>query len=342
MNNPTWIQRCQAGAKPRKLSMAAAALGILATTMAAPAAAQNTGWPNKPIRMIVPFPAGSFTDTVARAISERLTRSLGQPVVVENKAGANGLIGVGEAARAAPDGYTLLVTNSSSITINPQIYKKGTYSPKDFTPVTLVLEAPFILVTNPDWSQKNAVGSVPELVRYATQHPGKVSYGSAGPGNIAHLSFAMLNSRAKIKTTHIPYKSAAQAQLAVISGELDTAFDTWTALPQIKAGKLKPIAVSASKRMAQLPEVPTLEELGISPFNVTFWIGMLAPAGTPPQIVQKLHSVTQGLLEDSKAKTALGQQGDVVMIDPANFAKRVVKEEENWTAVIQREAITLD
>lgn len=342
MNKPTWIQRCQACAKAGKFSMAAAALGILAATIAAPAAAQNNGWPSKPIRMIVPFPAGSFTDTVARVLSERLTKSLGQPVVVENKAGANGLIGVGEAARAAPDGYTLLVTNSSSITINPQIYKKGTYSPKDFTPVTLVLEAPFILVTNPDWSQKNSVGSVPELVRYATQYPGKVSYGSAGPGNIAHLSFAMLNNRAKIKTTHIPYKSAAQAQLAVISGELDTAFDTWTALPQIKAGKLKPIAVSASKRMAQLPDVPTLEELGIAPFNVTFWIGMLAPAGTPPQIVQKLHSVMQGVLEDGKAKTALGQQGDVVMIDPANFAKRVEKEEGNWTAVIQREGITLD
>ncbi|SOY92823.1 conserved hypothetical protein, UPF0065 [Cupriavidus taiwanensis] len=342
MNKPTWIQRCQAGAKAGKLSVAAAALGILATTMAAPAAAQNTGWPNKPIRMIVPFPAGSFTDTVARVLSERLSRSLGQPVVVENKAGANGLIGVGEVAKAAPDGYTLLVTNSSSITINPQIYKKGTYSPKDFTPVTLVLEAPFILVTNPDWSQKNGVGSVPELVRYATQHPGKVSYGSAGPGNIAHLSFAMLNNRTRIKTTHIPYKSAAQAQLAVISGELDTAFDTWTALPQIKAGKLKPLAVSAPKRMAQLPDVPTLEELGISPFDVTFWIGMLVPAGTPPQIVQKLHAVAQGLLEDSKAKTALGQQGDVVMLDPANFAKRVAREEGNWTAVIQREAITLD
>ena len=128
----------------------------------------------------------------------------------------------------------------------------------------------------------------------------------------------------------------------MISGELDTAFDTWTALPQIKAGKLKPIAVSASKRMTQLPDVPTLEELGITPFNVTFWIGMLAPAGTPPQIVQKLHTVMQGLLDDARAKAALGQQGDVVMIDPANFAKRVEKEEASWTAVIQREGITLD
>ncbi|WP_042878642.1 Bug family tripartite tricarboxylate transporter substrate binding protein [Cupriavidus necator] len=320
----------------------AAALGVLLCAISGPAAAQDANWPSRPVRMIVPFPAGSFTDTVARIVSDHLSKSLGQPVVVENKAGANGLIGVAEAARAAPDGYTLLLTNSSSITINHQVYKKSNYKPKDFTPVTLVLEAPFILVANPEWSQKNSVGSVTDLVRFSSQHPGKVSYGSAGPGNIAHLSFAMLNNRAKIKTTHIPYKSSAQAQLAVVSGELDAAFDTWTALPQIKAGKLKPLAISASKRMTQLPEVPTLEEVGITPFNVTFWIGMLAPAGTPPQIVQRIHSITRGVLDDGKARAALSLQGEVVMVDPANFARRIEKEDSSWGAVIQREGITLD
>jgi tripartite-type tricarboxylate transporter receptor subunit TctC len=320
-----------------------AGMAMVATCMiAGPAAAQSANWPNKPIRLIVPFPAGSFTDTVARIVSERLTKSLGQPVVVENKAGANGLIGVGEVARSAPDGYTLMVTNSSSVTINPSLYKKSTYKTKDFAPVTLIIEAPFILVTNPEWSQKHAVATVPDLVRYASQHPGKISYGSAGPGNIAHLSFAMLNNRAKVSTTHVPYKSAAQAQLAVISGELDTAFDTWTALPQIKAGKLKPIAVSSSSRMAQLPDVPTVEEAGLKPFNATFWIGMLAPAGTPQPIVQKLNAIMRATLDDEKAKAALGQQGDVVMIGPDEYAKRIEKEEAEWAAVIQREAITLD
>jgi len=328
--------------KARKLGLAIATLVLATGAMSAPAAAQSANWPIKPIRMIVPFPAGSFTDTVARVVSEKLTKALGQPVVVENKAGANGLIGVGEVAKSAPDGYTLLVTNSSSITINPHIYKKGNYKPKDFAPVTLVLEAPFILVTNPEWSQKNSVGSVSDLVRFASQHPGKISYGSAGPGNIAHLSFAMLNNRAKINTTHVPYKSAAQAELAVISGELDTAFDPWTALPQIKAGKLKPLAVSSTRRMTQLPEVPTVEEAGFAPFNATFWIGMLAPAGTPPQIIQKLHAIMRGTLDDAKAKGTLSQQGDVVMVDPENFTKRIEKEEANWAAVIQREGITLD
>ncbi|MFS8977175.1 tripartite tricarboxylate transporter substrate binding protein [Cupriavidus necator] len=320
----------------------AVALSVLLCAISGPAAAQEANWPSRPVRMIVPFPAGSFTDTVARIVSDHLSKSLGQPVIVENKAGANGLIGVAEAARAAPDGHTLLLTNSSSITINHQIYKKSSYKPKDFTPVTLLLEAPFILVANPEWSQKNSVGSVTDLVRFSSQHPGKVSYGSAGPGNIAHLSFAMLNNRAKIQTTHIPYKSSAQAQLAVISGELETTFDTWTALPQIKAGKLKPLAISASKRMTQLPEVPTLEEAGITPFNVTFWIGMLAPAGTPPQIVQRLHSITRGVLDDAKARAALSLQGEVVMVDPANFARRIEKEDSSWGAVIQREGITLD
>lgn len=342
MNTTECKLRRHAGANAATLKFAVASLLGLGVVMSGPAAADNAAWPNKPIRMIVPFPAGSLTDTVARIVSERLTKSLGQPVVVENKAGANGLIGAAEAARSAPDGYTLMVTNSSSITINPQVYKKSTYKAKEFTPVTLILEAPFILVTNPEWSQKNGIGSVQDLVRFATQHPGKVSYGSAGPGNIAHLSFAMLNNREKIKTEHIPYKSAAQAQMAVISGELHTAFDTWSALPQIKAGKLKPLAVSSSKRMTQLPDVPTLEETGVKPFDVTFWMGLLAPAGTPPNIVQKLHAVTRGMLDDEKAKVALGQQGDVVMLDPASFAKRVQREEADWGAVIQREAITLD
>jgi len=326
----------------RKWGMAMASALMLGGMMPGAVMAQQAAWPGKPIRLIVPFPAGSFTDTVARVVSERLTKSLGQPVVVENKAGANGLIGATEVARSAPDGYTVMVTNSSSVTINPQVYKKGGYKPKDFAPVTLILEAPFILVTNPDWAQKHGVNTVQDLARYAAQQPGKISYGSAGPGNIAHLSFAMLNNRAKIQTTHIPYKSAAQAQMAVISGELDTAFDTWSALPQIKAGKLKPIAVSGVKRMAQLPDVPTVEEAGYKPFDATFWIGLLAPAGTPPQIVQKLYASMQGILEDEKARAALSQQGEVVMIDPARFAKRVEQEEASWGAVIQKEGITLD
>lgn len=322
------------------LALATGALGGFGAM--APAAAQDDKWPSKTVRLIVPFPAGSFTDTVARVLSEHMGKTLGQPVVVENKAGANGVVGLGEAARAAPDGYTLVVTNSSSVTINPQMYRKAPYKAADFTPVTMVLEAPFILVANPEWAQKNGVNNVADLIGYTKKNPGKLSYGSAGPGNIAHLSFALLSNRAGVQTTHIPYKSAAAAQLAGLGGELDALFDTWTALPHIKAGKLKPLAVTSVRRMAQLPEVPTMEQAGYPEVNVTFWIGLLVPAGTPQPIVQKLHALALGAVEDPKGRAVLAAQGDVVMLDPAAYAKRVEREVPAWGAVIQKEGITID
>ena len=321
------------------LAISAAFAGLWA---AAPAAAQDDKWPSRQIRMIVPFPAGSFTDTIARVLSESMGKSLGQIMIVDNKAGANGVLGMSEAARQPGDGYTLVVTNSSSVTINPQIYKKAPYKAGDFTPITMVLEAPFILVANPEWAQKNGIATVKDVMAYAQRNPGKLSYGSAGPGNIGHLSFAMLSNKAHVQTTHIPYKSAAAAQLATLSGEIDVLLDTWSALPHIKAGKLKPLAVTSTKRMQQLPEVPTMVEAGFADFDVSFWIGLLAPAGTPPQIVQKLHALAQAALEDGKAKAVLSAQGEVVMRGPDAFAKRIEREVPAWGAVIQREGVTVD
>lgn len=309
---------------------------------AAPAQAQADNWPAKPIRIVVGFPAGSFTDTIARAVSDQLSKQLGQAVIVDNKPGANGAIGVGEVARSAPDGYTLLVTNSSSITINPQIYKKITYQPKDFAPVTMLLDAPFILTANPDWASKHQIRSAQDVIAYAKRNPDKISYGSAGPGNIAHLAFAQWSNRTGVKTTHVPYKSASQAQLAVLSGELDTQFDTWSALPQIAASKLLPLAVTAPQRMKQLPNVPTMAEAGYADFNVTFWAGLFAPAGTPPAIVDKLYEATKSMLQNEHARNVLSKQGDLVMLAPEPFGQRIAKEVADWKQVIQREAIALD
>ncbi len=309
---------------------------------AAPAQAQADNWPAKPIRIVVGFPAGSFTDTIARAVSDQLSKQLGQPVIVDNKPGANGAIGVGEVARSAPDGYTLLVTNSSSITINPQIYKKITYQPKDFAPVTMLLDAPFILTANPDWASKHQIRSAQDVIAYAKRNPDKISYGSAGPGNIAHLAFAQWSNRTGVKTTHVPYKSASQAQLAVLSGELDTQFDTWSALPQIAASKLLPLAVTAPQRMKQLPNVPTMAEAGYADFDVTFWAGLFAPAGTPPAIVDKLYEATKSMLQNEHARNVLSKQGDMVMLAPEPFGQRIAKEVADWKQVIQREAIALD
>lgn len=324
----------------RRAALAAAA-SALAFGLAAPAVAQDA-WPSKPVKIIVPFPAGSFTDTVARVISDHMARALNQTVIVENKAGANGVLGLSEAARLPGDGYTFVITNSSSITINPQIYKKISYKAGDFTPVTMVLDAPFVIVANPDWAQKNGVQSLKDVVAYAKRNAGKLSYGSAGPGNIGHLSMAMLSNKAEVQTTHIPYKSAAAAQMATMSGEIDLLFDTWAGVPHVKAGKLKPLAVTATKRMAQLPEVPTVVEAGYPDVVVTFWTGMFAPAGTPPQIVKKVHSIAQAVLKDEKALAVLAASGDPAMSDPATFAKRIEREVASWGAVIQREAVSLD
>ncbi len=299
-------------------------------------------WPNKHIRMVVGFPAGSVTDTVARLIAEQLSKSLGQPVVVENKPGANGAIGVAEVARAAPDGYTLLVTNSSSITINPQLYKQINYKASDFSPISMILDAPFILTVNPDWAKKNGVTSPKDVISYAKRQPDKLSYGSAGQGNIAHLSFVSWSNRTNVKMTHVPYKSASQAELALISGDLDAIFDTLSAMPHITSGKLKALAVTASARIEQLPNVPTMAEAGYENFEVTFWMGLLAPAGTPEPIIQKIYEAAKQINNDAKALAALRNNGQVVMMDPASFAQRIKTEVPQWGDVIRREGLVLE
>lgn len=317
------------------------AVGCLALTTAH---AQDLAksWPSKPLRIVVGFPAGSVTDTVARVMAEQLAKSLGQPVVVENKPGANGAIGVGEVARATPDGYTLLVTNSSSITINPQLYKQITYKASDFAPITMIIEAPFILAVNPEWAQKNAVNNTQDLIRYAQAQPEKLTYGSGGQGNMAHLIFVSLSNRVNIKTTHVPYKSGALAGMAIISGELSAGFDTLSTVPNVQAGKLKALAVTSSKRIAQLPDVPTMAEAGFTNFEVLFWMGLLAPAGTPEPIITRLFEAARLITTNPKTEAVLKSNGDPVMLDPKSFASLISKEVPAWGEVIRREALMLD
>ena len=324
----------------RRLS-ALITLGCMALTTAYAQEAAKP-WPTKPLRIVVGFPAGSVTDTVARVTAEQLTKTLGQPVVVENKPGANGAIGVGEVARAAPDGYTLLVTNSSSITINPQLYKQITYKASDFAPITMLIEAPFILTVNPEWAQKNGVSSIQDLIRYAQAQPDKLTYGSGGQGNMAHLTFVSLSNRANIKTTHVPYKSGALAGLAMISGELNAGFDTLSTVPNVQAGKLKALAVTSSKRIVQLPDLPTMAEAGFSGFEVIFWMGLLAPAGTPQPIIAKLYEAARLITTNPKAEAVLKSNGDPVMLDPKSFASLISKEVPAWGEVIRREGLVLE
>jgi len=304
--------------------------------------AQDKKWPARLIRIVVPFPAGSITDAMARLLADNLSKSLGQSVIVENKGGANGSIGATDVARSAPDGYTLLATNSSSITGNPLIYKNSPYKSTDFAPIALVLDAPFILNVNAQWANKHAINSVKDLVTFSKSHPSELSYGSGGVGNLAHLAYAMLSNDGQFKATHVPYKSASQASMAVMSGEVDTSFDTLASVPQIRAGKLKALAVTPRQRISQMPDVPTMAEAGFPNIDVTFWLGLLAPAGTPPDIIEKLYEHSRQAMSVPTANTALSAQGTIVMTNPKDFATRIASETKQLAEVIKRENITLD
>lgn len=304
--------------------------------------AQDKKWPARLIRIVVPFPAGSITDAMARLLADNLSKSLRQSVIVENKGGANGSIGATDVARSAPDGYTLLATNSSSITGNPLIYKNSPYKSADFAPIALVLDAPFILNVNAQWANKHAINSVKDLVTFAKSHPSELSYGSGGVGNLAHLAYAMLSNDGQFKATHVPYKSASQASMAVMSGEVDTSFDTLASVPQIRAGKLKALAVTPRQRISQMPDVPTMAEAGFPNIDVTFWLGLLAPVGTPPDIIEKLYEHSRQAMSVPTANTALSAQGTIVMTNPKNFATRIASETKQLAEVIKRENITLD
>jgi tripartite-type tricarboxylate transporter receptor subunit TctC len=300
-------------------------------------------YPNKPIRFVVGFPAGSTTDAVARVLAEQVRNKLGQPTIVENRAGANGVLGVSEAARSPADGYTVLVTNSSSITVNPQVYKKISYSPeRDFTALALVVSAPFILTVNPSNERTAGVNSLADMIALAKSKPGQLTYGTGGVGNLAHLGFELINNKVGIKTTHVPYKSSNLAQLGLLSKEIDLQLDTPTVIPLLKTGKIKALAVTGPRRWPDLPDVPTMAELGYPAFEITFWLGALVPAQTPPTIIQTLSDAIKGVREDAIAMKQLQNQGSVDLIGPQDFAARIRSETSAWGEVIRREKIELD
>ncbi len=299
-------------------------------------------FPARPIQIIVGFPAGTTTDIVARIAAEQLKNKLGQPVVVVNKPGANGAIGASEVARAAADGHTLLGTNTSSITVNPHLYKKAGYQMSDFSPVVMMTSAPLFLTINPQGERTASFKSVADLVSYARSKPGELSFAAAGPGNITGLTFRILNNHAGIKANEVLYKSAAAAQLAVLGKEVDAFIDTPLAVPQVKSGKLVALAVTSTRRWRDLPDVPTLKEAGYPQIDVTFWLGLFAPARTPPEIVEKLHAAIASLREDANQMRQLSVHGDVELTLPEEFQARIRAESLMWSDIIKRENIQLD
>lgn len=316
--------------------------GLLsAALLAFPTLASAQAWPSKPIRIVVPYPAGGAADVTARIISAKLTESLGQSVYVENKVGANGIIGLDYVAKAAPDGYTLLSTNLSSHGTGPAVYKKLPYDAvKDFTPVTLMTTVPMIMVVNPALPVK----TIRDLLAYSRANPGKVTIASAGNGSSNHLASELFNSMAGVKLLHVPYKGDTPAMIDVMSGTVDVMLPSVVAaMPHLKSGKLRAVALGGSKRTQSLPELPTIAESGVPGYVGATWGGILAPAGTPPEVVSRLNREINNVLKQPDVAARLAGLGaETVGSTPEEFGVFLREEIEKWTKVARDNSISMD
>jgi tripartite-type tricarboxylate transporter receptor subunit TctC len=317
-------------------------VAVLAAVLLLGTEAGAQSYPAKPIRLIVPYPAGGATDFFARLVFPKVGDALGQPVVVENRPGAGTAIGASEVARSAADGYTLLLGDAGTYAFNPTLYKKLSYDPaKDFAPVSLTGRFALILAVNP--SVLN-VSSVDAFVQAAKQAPGKLDYGAPGPGSPIHLAMELFKQRAGISMTPIPYKGGADALSDLIGGRIGALFpDIATGLPQIRAGKIKALAVASEKRVAALPGLPTLGESGYPGFEAWAWQGFVAPAGTPHDVVMKLNGAFAKVMADPAIKLRLSESGfEPQTSTPEQFATYMKSEIAKWAKVIRDSNISLD
>lgn len=324
----------------RKRSVLAAAAGVLAASLltVGPAAAQ--AWPSKPIRLIVPFPAGGTADILARILGEKMAESLGQPVVVENRAGAAGGLGAVAAARSAPDGYTLFMGTTGTQSINPAVNAKIGYDPlKDFTPVSNFAASPFVLVVHPS----NPAKSVAELLAAARQQPGKLTYASFGIGSSAHMTGEMFRVREGIDIVHVPYKGAPPALTDLMGGHVTMMFTLLpSVLQHIKSGGVRPLAVAAERRDPALPDVRTFAEAGMPGFVSDSWYGILAPAGLPAPIQAKLNAEIQRVLALADVRARLAAEGAVpVGNTPEHFEAQIRRELAQWSRIAQDAKVSI-
>ena len=309
----------------------------LALVLPALSFAQGT-YPEKPVRIIVPFAAGGVADMLPRIVGEKLTQKWGQPVVIENKTGAAGNIGMAEGARAAPDGYTLVLAPAGNLTVNPKLFPNLPFDThRDLTPVTLLAQSPNVLVVHPSVPAK----SFRELVAYAKANPGKLNFASPGEGSGAHLAGELLNVEAAMKAVHVPYKGIAPAVNDLLGGQVQMMFaGISTVIQHVKAGKLVALAIASPKRNPQLPEVPTVAESGLPGFDVTSWYGIAVRAGTPPAIVQKVQRDMAEALQSPDVVAKLEAQGlEAVGNTPAEFKARIEAESRKWGDIVDRAGI---
>ena len=324
------------------LSNSVACLAFLVGTIFMPFSVHaQADYPNKPIRLIIGFPPGGSTDIVGRIVAQKLGERLGQTIVVENKAGAGGTIGTELAAKAAPDGYTLTIGTTSTHAVAAGAYAKLPYDPvKGFSPISLVATTPYLLVVNP----KVPANTLAELVALAKSQPGKLNYASAGNGSTTHLAMEMLNDVAGMDVVHVPYKGNAQADLAILANEVQVLFGSMPALLQnAKADKVRPLAVGTLKRSSALPNVPTVAESGYPGFEAALWLGVLAPAGTPKPIIERLNKELVSIVATPDFKMLMEKNGaEPVSNSPDQFSGMIRSEVDRYGKVVKKIGLKLD
>ncbi len=316
------------------LAQTTAPAGLANTAVAASPALPP--WPTKPIRVVVPFGAGSFTDIAARTVGAELSAKLGQPIIVEAKGGAGSTLGTDVVAKAAPDGYTFLVTDNS-FAVSSALYEKLPYSPKDLVQVSLLADAPAVLVGRPRLSAK----TLKEVVELARTNPGTLTFGSGGQGSSAQLAMEAFLLQNKLQLVHVPFKGIAPALMEVAADRVDIAISSvGTASPYIKDGRLLGLAVSSEKRHPNMPEVPTFTEAGFSSYKMMYWFGMMAPAGTPPAIIERMQKEIVKAVATPKVVEVFAATGvRAIATSPATFTKMVQSETTLWSEVITRAKI---
>ena len=298
-------------------------------------------WPNRAIKFIVPYAVGGSTDQTGRLVALSLSQKLGQPVVVENRAGAGGTLVHELVAKSPADGYTLLLSAAGPLTVTPHTYRKLNYEPiKGFEPITLIATQPLLLVVNPSLK----VNNVAELIREAETRSNKLSYGSFGNGSAAHLAGEYFKSLAKVDMVHVPYKGSGPALVDLVGGQIDLMFDVFsTAAPLAKSGKLRAIAITSAERSVQFPEVPTMEQAGVAGFEAGTWFGVLAPAGTPKPLIVQLSRAINAVLEEKGLRATLAAQGAIVRGGtPAQFSSFFLSEYDKWGKIVKAAGITAD
>lgn len=321
------------------LLAAAWRLMVLGAVLSGPAVAQT--YPAKPIRLIAPSAPGSPVDIRSRWLAEKLAPTLGQSIVVENKAGAAGGIGTQAGARSTPDGYTLLLVHQGTLAINPHLYARTGYDPiADFAPVTRLVVSPMLLAVHPEIP----ANSVADLIRLAKEKPGQLTFGSPGAGSPPHMAGELFKRTAEIDVVHVPYKGATPALVDLMAGRLSYTIDsTAIQLPQVRAGKIKALAVTGATRLASLPEVPTVAESGLPGFEYWSWMGICAPAGTPQEIVSRLNRAIVGILHTPQAREWLAAQGGEPMGEtPEEFAAFIKAEHARWGAIVRQAGIVAE